>query len=170
MKCVYVINKNGNPLMPCKPAKAKHLLRDAKARVVKLNPFTIQLLWDCEENIQEVIVGLDTGANRVGCSAVTKDGKVLYQSETILRDNISKLMTQRREYRITRRNRKTRYRKPRFNNRKRPKGWLPPSLKSKADSTVKVVAKLSEILPFKTVRVEIAKFETIVSKAQKSKY
>ena len=48
---VYVINKNGNPLMPCKPAKARHLLRDGKAKVVRRKPFTIQLLWDCEENM-----------------------------------------------------------------------------------------------------------------------
>jgi len=128
MKLVYVLSKN---------------------RVVKLNQFTIQLLYDTNEYVQEVIVGLDTGANRVGCSAVTTNGKVLYQSETILRDNIIKLMTQRREYRRNRRSRKTIYRK----------GWLPPSLKSKADATVKVITKLSEILPFKKVRIEIAKFD-----------
>jgi hypothetical protein len=49
---VYVLNKNGNPLMPCKPAKARHLLEENKAKVVKREPFTIQLLWNCEENTQ----------------------------------------------------------------------------------------------------------------------
>jgi len=55
---VYVINKNGNPLMPCKPAKARHLLRDGKAKVIKRNPFTIQLLWDCEEKLLKFVVAL----------------------------------------------------------------------------------------------------------------
>ncbi len=155
---VYVQNKNGMALMPCNPAKAKHLLRDSKASVVMLTPFTIRLNWDCESNTQEVIVGLDTGAITVGCSAVCKT-KVIYASETKLRTDISKKMQRRAMYRRTRRS-KLRYRKPRFNNRTRPKGWLPPSLKSKLDSTVKIVKQLAEILPVNKVIVEIAKFDT----------
>lgn len=89
---VYVINKNGNPLMPCKPAKAKHLLKAGKAKVIKRTPFTIKLLWDCEENTQEVIAGMDTGSKTVGCAAVT-NGKVVYQSEVQLRHDVSKKMT-----------------------------------------------------------------------------
>ena len=53
---VCVINQNGKPLMPCKPAKARHLLRDGKAQVAGHKPFTIQLKWDCEENVQDVTV------------------------------------------------------------------------------------------------------------------
>ena len=65
MQKVYVQNKDGEPLMPCTPAKAKHLLRDKKAEVIHLTPFTIRLNWNCENNKQEVIVGLDTGAENV---------------------------------------------------------------------------------------------------------
>ena len=65
MQKVYVQNKDGEPLMPCTPAKAKHLLRDKKAEVIHLTPFTIRLNWNCENNKQEVIVGLDTGAVNV---------------------------------------------------------------------------------------------------------
>jgi hypothetical protein len=155
---VYVQNQDGTALMPCKPAKAKHLLRDKKASVVQLTPFTIRLNWDCEKNTQEVIVGLDTGAVNVGCSTVCGN-RVLYASETKLRTDITKKMKRRSEYRKKRRNR-LRYRKPRFNNRTRPKGWLPPTLKSKLDSTVKIVKQLGEILPIKKVIVEIAKFDT----------
>lgn len=158
MEQIYVLNKNGNPLMPCKPAKAKHLLRDEKALVVNLCPFTIKLDWDCEENIQEVIVGLDTGAVNVGCSTVSEK-KVLYVSETKLRRDIHKKMQRRANYRRVRRSR-LRYRQPRWANRVRTEGWLPPSLKSKMDSTVKIVKQLSKILPIKKVRVEIAKFDT----------
>jgi len=64
------MNKNGNPLMPCKPAKARHLLRDGKAKVTKRKPFTIQLLWDCEENVQEVRCGIDKGCMVTGVACV----------------------------------------------------------------------------------------------------
>jgi hypothetical protein len=158
MQRVYVKNKDGEPLMPCKPAKARHLLRDKKAVVYNLCPFTIQLNWDCEKNTQEVIVGLDTGAVNVGCAAVS-GSRVLYASETKLRTDISRKMHRRAVYRIERRRRNTRYRATRFNNRTRPKGWIPPSLKSKADSTIKIVKQLSKILPINKVRVEIAKFD-----------
>lgn len=145
--------------MPCKPAKARHLLRDGKTIVVKLCPFTIRLNWDCENNKQEVIVGLDTGAVNVGCSAVSSS-KVLYASETKLRTDIRKRMDKRRVYRRSRRTRNTRYRQVRFDNRTRPNGWLPPSLKSKAESTIKIVKDLATMLPISKVIVEIAKFDT----------
>jgi len=81
---VYVINKNGNPLMPCKAAKARKLLRRGKAKVLRRIPFVIVLLWDCEEKVQEVIGGIDSGSKVIGSGAVG-NGKVFYQSETFLR-------------------------------------------------------------------------------------
>ena len=156
---VYVQNRNKEALMPCGSIKARHLLRDNKAKVIKLCPFTIRLDKNSETNKQEVIVGLDTGAVNVGCSAVSNN-KCLYASETKLRTDIHKKMLRRASYRRTRRCRKLRYRQPRFNNRTRPEGWLPPSLKSKAESTIKVVQNLANILPIDKVRVEIAKFDT----------
>ncbi len=45
---VFILNDDGKPLIPCKPAKARHLLSDKKAKVISSNPFTIQLLWHCE--------------------------------------------------------------------------------------------------------------------------
>jgi hypothetical protein len=144
--------------MPCLPAKARHLLRDSKAKVVNVCPFTIQLGWDCENNKQEIIVGLDTGSVNVGCSAVSEN-KVLYASETKLRTDISKRMERRAKYRRNRRTIHTRYREARFDNRKLDR-QLPPSLKSKVDSTVKIVKELSKILPITKVKVEIAKFDT----------
>lgn len=158
-KKVYVQNKDGTPLMPCKPAKARHLLRDGKAEVIEREPFTIRLKWNCEENTQEVRLGIDTGSKRVGVSAISKDGQVLYQSEVRLRANIKQKMDRRRRYRRSRRNRKTRYRKGRFDNRKREERWLPPSLKSKAESTVKVAKQISKILPISRINVEIAPFD-----------
>ncbi len=133
-------------------------LRDKKATVINLCPFTVRLNWDCKNNKQEVIVGLDTGAVNVGCSAVSNN-KCLYASETKLRTDISKKMQRRAKYRRNRRTRKLRYRPVRFNNRKSNR-QLPPSLQSKMDSTVKVVKQLSKILPIDKVIVEIAKFDT----------
>jgi hypothetical protein len=144
-------------MMPCKPAKAKHLLRDNKAEVINVCPFTIRLNWNCENNKQEIIVGIDTGAVNVGCSAISKN-KVLYVSETKLRTDISKKMERRAKYRRARRN-GLRYRQARFDNRTRQKCWLPPALKSKVDSTVKIVKQLSTMLPISKVIVEIAKFD-----------
>ena len=95
---VYVINKNGKPLMPCTEAKARHLLRDGKAKVIRRIPFTIKLLWDCEENTQEVVAGLDTGAKTIGCCVVA-NGRIIYQAQIEIRDDVSKKMTQRKMYR-----------------------------------------------------------------------
>ena len=160
MQRVYVQNKDGEPLMPTERYGAvRRWLRDNKAEVVNLCPFTIRLKWDCEINIQEIIIGLDTGAVKVGCSAVS-GSKVMYASETKLRTDISKKMERRTKYRKNRRARNTRYRESRFDNRTRQEGWLPPSLKSKAESTTKIVKKLSKILPISKVIVEIAKFDT----------
>jgi hypothetical protein len=159
MQHVYVQNQRKQALMPTRPATARHLLDAGKAIVVNLCPFTIRLWYATGENRQEIVVGLDTGAVDVGCAAVSGK-KVMYASETRLRTDISRKMQRRAKYRRNKRIRKTRYRQPRFNNRTRPEGWLPPSLQSKADSTVKIVRQLAELLPITTIRVEIAKFDT----------
>jgi len=159
MQKVYVQNKDGKALMPTgRNGAVRRWLRDNKAEVVNLCPFTIRLNYDSENNTQEVMVGLDTGAVNVGCSAVSNN-KCLYASETKLRTDIHKKMQRRAKYRRNRRV-KLRYREVRFDNRTRPEGWLPPSLKSKLCSTIKIVKQLSKILPISKVRIEIAKFNT----------
>jgi len=157
---VYVINKNNNPLMPCSPAKAKHLIKAGKAKVVKRSMFTIKLLWDCEENTQEVVAGMDTGSKTIGCAAVA-NGKVLYQSEVQVRQDVSRKMEQRRMYRRSRRSRKTRYRKARWQNRSsmRKEGRLAPSIKSKVDSHLREKKFVESILPVTRWHVETASFD-----------
>ena len=113
---VYVINKDGKPLMPTCPAAAILLLKDGKAKVIRRTPFTIKLLYQAMEYKQEVIAGMDTGSKKMGSAAVA-NGEVVYQSETELRTDISRKMQRRKTYRRSRRSRKTRYRKPRFLNR-----------------------------------------------------
>ena len=128
MQQVYVIHKNGKPLMPCHSARARILLKRKQAKVVRMIPFTIQLTKDSEENIQEVTLGIDPG-EFVGISVVSKK-KVLYEEVLKMRTDVTQLITHRREMRRNRRFRKTRYRKARFNNRKtQTEGWISPTLR-----------------------------------------
>ena len=149
---VYVINQNGNPLMPCKPAKARKLLRDKRAKVVNRCPFTIQLLWDCEENVQEVAVGIDKGSSVTGFSCVG-NGNILMSGEIHHRTDIKDKMDARRTNRRNRRNRKW-YRPKRFLNRasSRRSGRLPPSIKANAEEVIRVALKVP--LPISHIIVE----------------
>lgn len=166
MSVVYVISKSGKPLMPCKPARAKHLLRDGEAKVIKMEPFTIQLTIESTEEVQPVTVGVDLGAKTVGVAA-TGNGKVLYQGEVALRTDIHKRMQNRAMYRRSRRSRKLRYRSPRFNNRaaSRRKGRLPPSVKSRSNTTIKMVKRIAGFLPVSHIRVEVTNFDTQAMRA-----
>ena len=156
---VYVLNKDGQPLMPTgRCGKVRRLLRDKKAKAVKRCPFTIQLLYEAETNTQPVTLGVDAGSKHIGISASTED-KVLYEADVELRDDIVKLLSTRRENRRTRRNRKTRYRKPRFNNRKRAEGWLAPSVQQKVDCHLQVIANVHKYLPITKVVIETASFD-----------
>ena len=116
--------------MPCSPRKARLLLKQNKAKVIKREPFTIQLLYGSSGYKQPVNLGIDAGSKHIGISATTENN-VLFEAEIELRDDIVKLLADRRQYRRSRRNRKTRYRQARFLNRKKPKGWLAPSIQNK---------------------------------------
>lgn len=156
---VYVINKDGQPLMPTERyGKVRRLLRDKKARVVRRCPFTIQLLYDTTSIVQEVTLGVDAGSKVVGLSATTKK-KVLFEAEVTLRNDIVDLLSTRNEMRRSRRNRKTRYRKARFNNRKKGDGWLVPSIQQKMESHITVIGKVHKILPIRKIIVEVASFD-----------
>lgn len=156
---VYVLNMQGNPLMPCKEAKARKLLRDNLARVVKREPFTIQLIFECENQTQDITLGVDAGSKHIGLSATT-DKKELYSVEVELRNDIVDLLSTRRQNRKTRRNR-LRYRKPRFLNRvkSKNKGWLAPSIENKIQTHISIVHRLHEILPITKIIVETASFD-----------
>lgn len=122
--------------MPCSQRKARLLLKKDKAKIIGYKPFTIQLLQATGETLQEVHLGVDTGAKHIGIAA-TSGNKVLAKGEIELRDNIHKNMEVRARCRRDRRNRNTRYRQARFLNRKRTEGWLPPTVQSKLDATFK---------------------------------
>ena len=139
-------------------AKVRILLKTKKAKVTKRCPFTIQLAYDSTNYTQEVTLGVDAGSKHIGLSATTKD-KVLFESDVELRNDITDLLSTRRQNRRTRRNRKTRYRKPRFNNRRRKDGWLAPSVQNKVNTHLTVIRKANEILPIAKIIVEVASFD-----------
>lgn len=156
---VYVLSIDGQPLMPtCRYGKVRKLLKSKKAKVIKKCPFTIKLMYDGTTHTQPINLGIDAGSKHIGVSATTKD-KVLYEADVTLRNNIVDLLSTRRENRRTRRNHKTRYRKARFNNRKRKDGWLAPSVQNKVDTHLTVVKKVHEILPVTKITVETASFD-----------
>lgn len=156
---VYVINKNGQPLMPTENhAKVRVLLKSGKAKVVKKCPFTIQLLYDSTNHTQKVTLGVDSGSRHIGISATTKY-KVLFEADVELLNDIVDLLSTRRELRHSRRNRKIRYRKPRFDNRKRKDGWLVPSVQQKVDSHLTMIEKVRKILPISDIVAEVASFD-----------
>ena len=156
---VYVLDIDGNPIMPTRRhGHVRRLLREGKAHVVRRCPFTIQLDYETTSHTQEVSLGVDAGSKTIGLSATTGK-KVLYESEVTLRNDIVKKLSQRRELRRARRGRKTRYRKPRFDNRRRPKGWLAPSVENKTQTHLAVIRNVTRILPITRIIVEVASFD-----------
>lgn len=164
---VYVLNCHGEPLMPCSPRKAKLLLKNKKAKVKHRMPFTIQLIYGSSGYKQPVSLGVDAGSKVIGLSATTEK-KELFASEVVLRDDIVKLLSVRREFRRARRNRKKRYRAPRFNNRvhSKNKGWLAPSVENKIETHLKAVRHVFMILPIAKIIVETAAFDIQMLRAK----
>ena len=161
MQYVYVLNKHGEPLMPCSPGKARILLKQQKACVVKRTPFTIKLLYGSAGYKQPITLGVDAGSKHVGLSASTEK-RELYSEEFTPRNDVVELLSTRRQNRRSRRNRKTHYRAPRFNNRihSKHKGWLAPSVEVKIQEHITVIKRICRILPITLVRVETAEFDT----------
>ena len=164
---VYVIAKNGQPLMPTeRSGKVYRLLKSKQAKVVRRCPFTIKLLYEPENLVvQEVVLGQDTGSKHIGTACVGND-RVLYQSNTELRTDIRSNMDSRRQARRLRRNRKTRYRKARFLNRCNSirKDRLPPSIRHKVRAHIDEIEFCKKILPVSKIVLEVSQFDTHLMK------
>ena len=118
---VYILSKNGTPIMPTNNhAKVRLLLKHGKAKIAKRAPFTIQLLSVSKTYRQDITLGVDAGSKHVGLSATTSKQE-LFVAELRPRNDVVELLSTRRELRSSRRSRKTRYRKARFNNRVKSK-------------------------------------------------
>ena len=157
---VYVINKQGQALMPTERfGKVRRLLKNSLAHVVCRIPFTIQLDYDTTDYTQPVSLGVDAGSKHIGISVTTSE-KELYAADVELRNDIVDKLSTRRELRRTRRSR-LRYRKARFNNRvsSKRKGWLAPSIENKIQTHLTVVEKIHKFLPITNIVVETASFD-----------
>jgi len=160
---VYVLNIDSKPLMPCSNTKARHLLEQGKAiRVKSISKeiFTIRLTSAVSGYKEEIRLGIDAGSKHIGISA-SSERREYFSAELELRDDITKLLTARREARRSRRNR-LRYRAPRFDNRVRSKnrGWLAPSVENKIATHLRAVDLVCSILPISEIIVEVAAFDT----------
>ena len=159
---VFVIDRNRKPLDPCHPAKARKLLKSGRAKVLRRYPFTI-IIKDLEGSnciTHDHQLKIDPGAKITGLAIVQGD-RVIWGAELTHRgEHIREALTSRRQLRRSRRNRKTRYRKPRFLNRTRPKGWLPPSLMSRVHNILTWVNKLIKFCPVTGISQELVRFDT----------
>lgn len=158
---VFVLDSNKQPLDPVHPGQSRRLLKAGKAAVYRLFPFTIILKRAVPDlNPKPCHLKIDPGAETTGL-AILQDKKVLWGGELTHRGfAIRDSLTSRRALRRGRRSRKTRYRQPRFNNRKRPDGWLPPSLVSRLENITTWVNRLRKVCPVTTISQELVRFDT----------
>jgi len=134
------------------------LLQEGKAKVVRMVPFTLQLLYGSSGYTQEISLGIDAGSQHIGVSATTEQ-RVLFEAEVQPRTDIQALLATRRQFRRARRSRKTRYRKCRFLNRKKRSEWLAPSVQHKAAAHLKTIRLVHQLLPVSRSTIEVAQFD-----------
>ena len=185
---VYVLTKENKPLMPTnRHGHVRKLLNSGKAKVVRRCPFTIKLLYDTPDIIQELTLGVDTGSSVIGTAVSTNDGKIVYISKVTIRNDIKEKMDRRRQFRQTRRNRKTRYRQCRLvkaeSNKKnnedlswmqykrlrryakvykgitRNRNSFSPTMRSKIHSHIKEIEFVKSILPISNLVLETGTFD-----------
>lgn len=161
---VFVLDKNLKPLDPCHPARARELLEKRRARVFRRYPFTIVLP---DRTVEESVthdhrIKIDPGSKVTGIAIVQEQtGRVTTALEITHRgQQIRNGLESRRALRRGRRDRKTRYRQPRFLNRTRNKGWLPPSLESRVLNIETWVRRLRKLCPITAISQELVRFDT----------
>ena len=163
MNYVFVLDTNKQPLNPVHPGWARKLLSSGRAAIYRRYPFTIILKYEVPDaEIQPLRLKIDPGSKTTGIALVNDEtGEVVWAAELQHRGwQIKSALDSRRGIRRSRRHRKTRYRKPRFNNRRCPKGWLPPSLMSRVFNIETWVARLRRCCPITAISLELVKFDT----------
>lgn len=163
MSKVFVSDTNKQPLAPCNSARARQLLNEGKAAVYRRYPFTIILKRAvASPDTGNRRLKIDPGSRTTGIAIVNQDtGEVEFAAELEHRgQQIKSDLESRRAIRRGRRNRKTRYRKPRFNNRTRTLGGLAPSLMSRIYNIVTWVKRLRNLCPIEAISVELVRFDT----------
>jgi 5-methylcytosine-specific restriction endonuclease McrA len=160
---VAVIDTNKWPLAPTTSVRANRLLKQGKAAVFRRAPFTIILKRAVEDvQVPDLRLKLDPGSRKTGVAIINQtSGQIVFAAEIEHRgEAIKQALDARRAIRGSRRSRKTRYRKARFLNRRRAKGWLPPSLKSRISNIETWVNRLARCYPIAGLSMELVKFDT----------
>ena len=159
---VFVLDRSKKPLDMISHAKARILLKNRLAVVHKIYPFTIRLKDNsCVSNNRTYTVKLDLGSRTTGVAIVDDKNQVVMLAEIEHRGHlIKKDLDSRRAVRRSRRSRKTRYRLARFLNRTRPKGWLAPSVKSRADNVINFIKKYKKLININKIMIENVSFDT----------
>jgi 5-methylcytosine-specific restriction endonuclease McrA len=164
MQRVLVLDREKKSLMPCRPSRAKELLKASKAAVFRRYPFTIIMKVETGNEVQPVAFKIDPGSKTTGIALVAefKRGKTVIWAEELGHRGqaIRDALLSRRALRRGRRNRNCRYRNARFDNRRRLEGWLPPSLESRIANIMTWLARIRRTIPISSVSVELAKFDT----------
>jgi len=164
MQRVFVLDRNKQPLDPCHPARARQLLKAGRAAILRQRPFTI-ILRDrmvAQSVVHPHRVKIDPGSTTTGIALVQEEiSRVVWAGELHHRgEQIKHKLLARRALRRNRRTRQCRYREPRFQNRRRPAGWLPPSRWSRVANILTWVDRLRRWAPVAALAVELAKFDT----------
>lgn len=164
MNRVFVLSSIKKPLMPCTPARARRLLRDGKAAVYRLQPFTIILRFRADGDTQSIGFKTDPGSKTSGIALVAESQsgrQVIWAANLQHRGQAVRAnLDARRALRRGRRSRNTRYRAARFQNRTRPTGWLPPSLESRVGNLRTWYSRLLGFTPITSAEVETVRFDT----------
>lgn len=163
MSFVFVLDTNKQPLDPVHPAQARQLLSAGRAAVFRRYPFTIILKAD--EPTPEpapLRLKLDPGSKTTGMALVDDTtGRVVWAAELTHRgQQVRDGLLTRKAVRRSRRSRHTRYRQPRFLNRRRPDGWLPPSLQSRISNIETWVARIRRSAAVSALSLELVRFDT----------
>lgn len=157
---VFVIDTNKRPINPVHPAQARLWLTQGKAAIFRQFPFTIILKTASTQITKPIQLKIDPGSQTTGIALVS-DHAVIWGAELTHRGQAIKAnLESRRSVRRVRRNRKTRYRQPRFLNRTRPNGWLAPSLEHRVQTTLTWVNRLRKFVPITGISQELVRFDT----------
>lgn len=170
MTVVYVLAADRTPLMPCSAVIARLLLKEGKAKVVRRTPFTIKLCAQPESICtQPLTLGVDTGSAVIGSAVADEQGNILYLSEIEVRNDIAITMQARARYRRHRRNRKTRYRKARWLNRRNSikGGRFSPTMRSKIDAHLREIRFAQSLLPIASIVLETGAFDPVALKTRR---
>ena len=163
MSFVFVVNQRRKPLDPVHPGRARFLLKSGYAAVLRRYPFTI-IMKDEKQDIEPepLRIKIDPGSKTTGLAVVNDaTGQVVWAAELSHRgQRVKENLDKRRACRRSRRQRHTRYRKPRFLNRKRRKGWLPPSLDSRIQNILTWVERIRKFCPIGALSQELVRFDT----------